>query len=53
MLVLEWNHQGFLPAVMPSKEGHSFNRSPYTISSVELVKRFGSSVERVKVLEGF
>lgn len=49
----EWNSQGFLPAVLPGEQGHSLNRSPYAISCVELVRRFGSSVERLSILQGF
>lgn len=49
----EWNSQGFLPAILPGEQGHSLNRSPYAISCLELVKRFGSSVERLSILQGF
>lgn len=49
----EWNSQGFLPPILPGEQGHSLNRSPYTISCLELVKRFGSSVERLSILQGF
>lgn len=49
----EWNSQGFLPAIMPGEAGHSLNRSPYTISCVELVERYGSSIKRLEILKGF
>lgn len=48
-----WSNQGFLPAIMPGAEGHSLNRSPYNISCVELVERFGNSFERLEILHGF
>lgn len=49
----EWNSQGFLPPILPGEKGHSISRSPYAISCLELVKRFGSSVERLSILQGF
>lgn len=49
----EWNSQGFLPAILPGEAGHSLNRSPYAISCIELVERFGSSIKRLEILQGF
>lgn len=49
----EWNSQGFLPAILPGEAGYSLNRSLYAISCIELVERFGSSIKRLEILQGF
>lgn len=49
----DWNSQGFLPAILPGEEGHSFERSPYSIDLMQLVERFGTSINRLMILKGF
>lgn len=49
----EWNSQGFLPPILPGKKGHSISRSPYAISCMELVSRFGTNAQRRSILQGF
>lgn len=49
----EWNSQGFLPPILPGEKGHSISRSPYAISCMELVSRFGTNAQRRSILQGF
>lgn len=45
----EWNTQGLLPAVFSGEAGL---RSPYAISLLQLVERFGTSRQRLVILRG-
>jgi hypothetical protein len=47
-----WNSHGVLP---PNDLGNptSRKRSPYTVSSMDFVSRFGTTPERLSILEGF
>ena len=47
-----WSSLGVLPAVRPGASGHSWDRSPYRVSLVEVVERFGATLERRGLLRG-
>lgn len=48
----DWTAEGVLPPVDASNPT-SPARSPYEVSLVELVQRFGTSQERIRILDGF
>jgi len=47
----DWNAQGVIPPVDPLKPT-SPDRSPYTVSLVEVMRRFATSPERAEILHG-
>jgi hypothetical protein len=47
-----WNSNGVIPPIDPTNPT-SFERSPYEVSLTDLVLRFGTSLERQEVLNGF
>ncbi len=47
-----WNAQGIIPPVDPG-DPVSIERSPYIVSLADLVLRYGTTKERVKILAGF
>ena len=47
----DWNAQGILPPVDPD-DPTSPDRSPYTVSLVDLVLRYGFSPQRIQILRG-
>ncbi|MBF0136002.1 MAG: hypothetical protein HQL65_07160 [Magnetococcales bacterium] len=46
-----WNIAGVIPPVN-SARGNSSDRSPYPVSLLDLVERFSTSPERMKILDG-
>lgn len=46
-----WNLHGVLPPIDPSNPV-SKHRSPYKVSLIDLIPRFGISIERLEILEG-
>ncbi|MDZ7853919.1 MAG: hypothetical protein U5L98_15055 [Halomonas sp.] len=48
----DWTAEGVLPPV-DANSPTSPNRSPYQVALVELVDRFGTSNERIRMLDGF
>jgi hypothetical protein len=48
----DWNTQGVLPPFNPTMPTHA-ERSPYPVSLTDLVLRFGTSPDRLNILEGF
>ncbi|MEM4986264.1 hypothetical protein V8G57_02575 [Collimonas sp. H4R21] len=48
----KWNAQGVVPPIDPA-DPTSFNRSPYEVSLVDLIKTYGTSPERRAILKGF
>lgn len=53
-MIPEWNEDGLLPPVLPGPGAHlPQNRSPYPAAVSELVERFGGSLDRVIILQGF
>lgn len=47
----DWTSTGVIPPVNPLTPT-SVNRSPYTVSLTDLIIRFGTSPERVQILDG-
>lgn len=52
-IIPDWNGQGIIPPIRPGVEATDLDRSPYRASTVTLVERFGTSKERITLLEGF
>lgn len=50
--VPDWTEEGILPPVDASNPT-SPARSPYEVSLVDIVQRFGTSQERIRILDGF
>lgn len=48
----DWTEEGVLPPV-DANGPTSSARSPYEVSLVDLVQRFGTSQERIRILDGF
>ncbi|MFC6204220.1 DUF6932 family protein [Psychrobacter urativorans] len=48
-----WNIRGVIPPVALNEEGHSYNRSPYSININKFIKDFAFSSERIEILIGF
>lgn len=51
-MIPDWNIAGVLPPIRPDKLGHSGDRSPYLVELHQVVDRFGTTVERRKILQG-
>jgi hypothetical protein len=47
-----WDGRGILPPIKPGMKGNSPERSPYQIALPDLIDRFASSPERIKILSG-
>ncbi|MGM0677076.1 MAG: DUF6932 family protein [Pseudomonadota bacterium] len=48
----DWTAEGVLPPV-DAGDPTSLNRSPYHVSLLDLVEHFGTSKERIRILDGF
>jgi len=48
----DWNVAGVVPPILPSVAGADPRRSPYEISTLQLVERFNFSDERREILRG-
>jgi len=48
----EWNNEGILPPINTA-DPTSRDRSPYTCALLDFIERFGTSLERLEILEGF
>ncbi len=51
-LIPQWNSQGVLPPICES-DPTGFARSPYEVDLVDVIDRFGTSPERLRILDGF
>jgi len=51
-MIPDWNISAVLPPVRPGAPGHSPDRSPYVASFSQIVERFATSTERIKILQG-
>ena len=51
-MIRDWNISAVLPPVRPGAPGHSPDRSPYVASFSQIVERFATSAERIKILRG-
>lgn len=49
----DWNSQGLVPPIQPGASGHSLDRSPYEASSLDVVARFATTIERCAILTGW
>ncbi len=51
-MIPAWNSSAVLPPIRPGQPGHSTDRSPYAVRFSEVVQRFGTSKERIVILQG-
>jgi hypothetical protein len=51
-MIPNWNVAGVLPPIRPGMQGHSPDRSPYKAVLADVVERFSTSPERIKILQG-
>ncbi|MCR4317501.1 MAG: hypothetical protein NUW37_14270 [Planctomycetes bacterium] len=51
-MIPNWNAAGVLPPIRPGFPGETVNRSPYRVSTYQLVDRFGNTSERLLILQG-
>lgn len=51
-MIPDWNISAVLPPVRPGAPGHSPDRSPYVASFSQIVERFATSAERIRILQG-
>jgi hypothetical protein len=51
-MIPQWNSSGVIPPIRPHASGASRDRSPYTAQFSEVVSQFGTSVERIAILQG-
>lgn len=51
MTIPAWDSRGVLPPVHPGAAGHSPHRSPYKSSLSHFIRRFGTTRERVALLD--
>lgn len=47
-----WDELGLLPPIRPGAQTHGRDRSPYLVPLIDVVRRFGTSVERRLILRG-
>jgi len=47
-----WNSNGWLPPVLPGELGSSAARSPYLVGLLDVVERFATTPERIRILDG-
>lgn len=51
-MIPDWNLAAVLPPVRPGAPGHSPDRSPYIAALSQMVQRFATSPERIRILRG-
>ena len=51
-MIPDWNLAAVLPPVRPGELGHSPDRSPYVVALSQMVQRFATSPERIRILRG-
>ncbi len=51
-MIPDWNISAVLPPVRPGALGHSPDRSPYVASFSQVVERFATSAERIRIFQG-
>jgi hypothetical protein len=51
-MIPNWNSSSVLPPIRPGHQGHSPDRSPYRVPLTEVVERFATSPERIRILRG-
>lgn len=51
-MIPSWNMAGVLPPIRPGMLGHSPDRSPYSAVLADVIERFSTSPERIKILQG-
>ena len=51
-MIPAWNNAAVLPPIRPGQPGHSTDRSPYHATLAEVVQRFATSPERIRILRG-
>ena len=51
-MIPDWNLAEVLPPVRPGAAGHSPDRSPYIAALSQMVQRFATSPERIRILRG-
>ncbi len=51
-MIPAWNSAGVLPAIRPSQQGHSPDRSPYSVPLSDVIYQFATSPERILILKG-
>ena len=51
-MIPAWNSSAVLPPIRPGQMGHSPDRSPYVATFSEVVQRFGTSQQRINILQG-
>ncbi len=52
-MIPDWNLAAVVPPVRPGAQGHSPDRSPYIVSLPQIVERFATSPQRIRILRGF
>lgn len=52
-MIPDWNITGLIPPIMPGVAGHSDKRSPYSVTSLDIVNQFSTTKERYLILKGF
>jgi len=52
-MIPSWTMTGVLPPIRPGQAGHSPDRSPYAATLREVIERFSTSKERIKILSGY
>lgn len=52
MTIPDWNAERVLPPIRPAATGSSPDRSPYVVDLPSLVDRFGTSLDRKRILNG-
>lgn len=51
-MIPAWNNAAMLPPIRPGQPGHSTDRSPYHVTLTDVVERFATSPERIRILRG-
>lgn len=51
-MIPNWNLAAVLPPVRPGAPGHTADRSPYIVALSQMVQRFATSPDRIRILRG-
>lgn len=51
-MIPDWNMSGAIPPVRPGVSGGSADRSPYKVKLEDIIDRFGTTPERLAILDG-
>lgn len=50
-MIPNWNGSGVIPPIRPGDPGGSINRSPYKVELYQVVEKYATSTERIKILK--